>query len=285
VTKRRELERQDAALEEIMGIMSAMKNLALLETHKLARYLATQRRVVESLEAAAKDFLSFHPELLETPGYRGAMFVLIGSERGFCGDYNGAVRRALEARLQGAEAGEVILLPVGYRLASRLGDDPRVAARLDGAGIVEEIEPVLLNLVRTLGELQRERGPLRPVVVHHRAGRADVQVTALDPFSQPMLAASRHAVAPQLYLAPNALMAGMLDQYLYASLFELFYTALMAENELRIQHMEGAVRRLEQECRRLELQSNALRQEEITEEIEVIMLSAETMALAGSAEV
>jgi len=285
VTKRRELERQDAALEEIMGIMGAMKNLALLETHKLARYLATQRRVVESLEAAAEDFLSFHPEFLETPGYRGTVFVLIGSERGFCGDYNGAVRRALEARLKPDEAGEVILLPVGYRLASRLGDDPRVATRLDGAGIVEEIEPVLLNLVRTLGKLQRERGPLRPVVFHHRAGRADVQVTALDPFSRPIVATSRHAVAPQLYLAPNALMVGMLDQYLYASLFELFYSALMAENELRIQHMEGAIRRLEQECRRLELQSNALRQEEITEEIEVIMLSAETMAVAGPAKV
>ena len=52
----------------------------------------------------------------------------------------------------------------------------------------------------------------------------------------------------------------------------------MAENQLRMQHMDSAVRRLEKTSAELVHKRNILRQEEITEEIEVIMLSVEALA-------
>jgi F-type H+-transporting ATPase subunit gamma len=280
MTQRRELEQRHTALGEIMNIMNAMKNLALLETRKLGRFLATQRRVVESLEAAAGDFRCFHPGLLEAPAYRGTVYVLIGSERGFCGDYNKALLRALAARPMHGDGGEVVLLPVGYRLTTKLAGDPRVAAHLDGAGVVDEVESVLVRLVETLNGVQRERGPLRPLVMHHRAGGGEVHVTPLDPFERPTPPARPFTVAPRLYLAPETFLAGLLEQYLFASLYELFYSALMAENERRVRHMDGAVRQLEKQSARLKLRRNALRQEEITEEIEIIMLSVQATTRA-----
>ena len=60
--KRREVQQRLAALNEIDGIMVAMKNLALLETHRLAGFIDTQRRAVTSIEAAAADFLAFYPQ-------------------------------------------------------------------------------------------------------------------------------------------------------------------------------------------------------------------------------
>jgi F-type H+-transporting ATPase subunit gamma len=45
----------------------------------------------------------------------------------------------------------------------------------------------------------------------------------------------------------------------------------MAENQHRMRHMDGAVRRLEQTSSELLGRCNILRQEEITEEMEVIM--------------
>ena len=48
----------------------------------------------------------------------------------------------------------------------------------------------------------------------------------------------------------------------------------MAENHRRAQHLEGAIRHLDEESGELKRRSNALRQEEIIEEIEVILLSA-----------
>mgnify|MGYP001317724750 FL=1 len=45
--------------------------------------------------------------------------------------------------------------------------------------------------------------------------------------------------------------------------------------------MDRALQRLEEETGKLRLDCNRRRQEEITEEIEVILLSAEMMGLAG----
>jgi F-type H+-transporting ATPase subunit gamma len=48
----------------------------------------------------------------------------------------------------------------------------------------------------------------------------------------------------------------------------------MAENQRRVQHLEGAVDHLDERAAELTRQVNARRQEEIIEEIEVILLNA-----------
>ena len=59
-----------------------------------------------------------------------------------------------------------------------------------------------------------------------------------------------------------------------AALHEMLYSSLMAENHHRVAHLEGAVRHLDSEATKLAHRCNTLRQEEIIEEIEVILLSA-----------
>ena len=58
MSKRREVQKRLSMLGEIEGIMVAMKNLALLEAHKLETFVATQRRAVTSIETAAQDLAS-----------------------------------------------------------------------------------------------------------------------------------------------------------------------------------------------------------------------------------
>ena len=58
---------------------------------------------------------------------------------------------------------------------------------------------------------------------------------------------------------------------------DVFYSSLMAENRRRLQHMEGAMQRMEERAGDLQRKYNLLRQEEITEEIEVIMLSSDAL--------
>ncbi|MBX3318973.1 MAG: F0F1 ATP synthase subunit gamma, partial [Nitrospira sp.] len=61
--------------------------------------------------------------------------------------------------------------------------------------------------------------------------------------------------------------------YLFSILHEIFYSALMAESRARLAHLEAALRRLEGNRAEMLRKRNLLRQEEITEEIEVLMLS------------
>ena len=80
-----------------------------------------------------------------------------------------------------------------------------------------------------------------------------------------------------LNLPPATCLAELIDHYLFAALHEIVYVSLMAENIQRVRHLEGAVRHLDDKSATLQHQSNALRQEEIIEEIEVILLSAASL--------
>lgn len=276
MSRRREIEGKLRALGEIRDVLDAMKNLALMETRKLERFLATQQRVVESVDAALQDFASFHPPLLVGAEHAHEACLLVGSERGFCGDFNEAVLTAAEARLAGRSEGAA-LVTVGYKLSTKLATDPRVAARIDGATVAEEVEPVLTRLMQTLHALLVGPGPLRLTAFHHTPDGGGVRVQRLDPFGLGAGATRRFAVPPFLTLHPRVVLAETVKHYLDAHLHQLIYASLMAENVRRLQHMDGAIRHIEEESDRLGLRRNVLRQEEITEEIELILLTAESL--------
>jgi F-type H+-transporting ATPase subunit gamma len=277
VSKRRGVEQQLQAFGDIKDILGAMKNLALMEMRKLTQFLSTQRRVVETMESAGTDFLSFYPYLASEAVNARNVYLVIGSERGFCGDFNETMRSALETYLEGVSPEEVWVIAVGYRLSAKLADAPRVVARIAGASVVEEVGSVLTRLIETLDVLHDRDAPVRPRCLTE-AEEAGVRISVLEPFKR--LEHKRvppYAYPPLLNLTPPRALTGLADQYLFAKLHELFYSSLMAENLQRLQHMENAIRRIEQESAELLLRRNMLRQEEITEEIEVLMLSAEAL--------
>ncbi len=273
--KRREVQNRLSMLDEIDGIMVAMKNLALLEAHKLAAFLATQRRAVTGIETAAQDFLSFYPQTLaRTEGARHLLLV-IGSERGFCGDFNETLLQpiALAARREGT-----LLVAVGRRLAAKLQDDTRIAAFVEGPSVAEEVQATLVRLAKVLGELQqRPEVAWRLSALYHDDESGEPRTRQLLPLAAPT-GKNVHSHAPLLNLEPARFQSQLTDQYFYAALHEVFYASLMAENRKRLEHMDNAIRRLEKDEAKLRLRYNALRQEEIIEEIEIIMLSAEALS-------
>lgn len=268
---RHEIQGRIRALCEIREVMSAMKNLSLMETRKLRGFLAAQQRVVGTLEAAMADFLAHQEEaapaaLPDPPG----VYVLIGSERGLCGDLNGEVARAFEREraAQGGPAPQVVL--VGARLAARL-PAAGAAAVLPGASVAEEVQQVLARLVDALRGRLSAPGAL--VVIHKDALEHRLEVRVRRPLA-PVAAAPRRSSPPRLMLPPAAFFGALLEEHLFASLHESLYGSLMAEHQHRAAHLEGAVQRLERRAEELARRKDALRKEEITEEIELIMLSA-----------
>lgn len=271
MTKRRDLEHHRDSLEEIGEILASMKTLAYMETRKLSRFLTAQQQVVVSISDVASDFLSFHPGL--PAGLRDAtpVFLVIGSERGFCGDFNRLIVRRLSEAIDDRAGSQIVT--VGHKLRSLLADDESVAASLDGASVVEEVPAVLQSLIDALSSLQSDMAGLSLFGIYH--DEHEVAVTSLlPPFARPSERDTRHAFPPILNVAPQDFFRDLVDHYLFAALNNMLYTSLMAENQLRVSHLEGAVRHLEQKSGELTRKCRALRQEEIVEEIEVILLSA-----------
>jgi F-type H+-transporting ATPase subunit gamma len=275
MTRRQDLEHQRHSLGEIREIMNSMKTLAFMETRKLTRFLNTQHAVVMSIEEAAADFLSFHPDTLPEADETCRVYILIGTERGFCGDFNQALLRQLDVALDTQHpAAEPFLIAIGHKMHGLLEKDTRVAALIDGASVVEEVSVVLNQMVDELSSLQKRHGMLTVYGLYHGSGEGIVMQKLLPSFQQHMHQPPRFAHPPLLNLSPAEFFIELSEQYLFAALHEMLYTSLMAENHKRVAHLEGAVKHLDDESAELARQCNALRQEEIIEEIEVILLSA-----------
>lgn len=269
-----ELSQRFSRLKEISGIMTAMKSLSLVETHKLARFIGHQRRMLSNIEAAAADFLHFFP-VAATGEKQPTILLLIGSERGFCGNFNERVFAALEDLPQWETAPTLLL--VGHRLGTKLEAHPRVVARLDGATVTEDVPTVLNRLMDALHEASRQisgDGATLYSLAHDADGEPTLRrLLPLEPPQPPHL-----THPPRLQLAPTEFFAELLDQYLLAVLYGLLYESLAAENRQRLAHMEHALDRLDETVAHLALKRNALRQEKIVEEIEVILSSEQAFA-------
>jgi F-type H+-transporting ATPase subunit gamma len=277
MSERRTLETHRRSLGEIREIVSSMKSLAYIETRRLARRLAAQRAVLATVTAAGNEVLAYHPSAALQPSRDGPLecVVVVGSERGFCGDLNHALVRYIDA-LPPAEHGRARrLIAVGHKLCSLLDGDVRVVASVDGPGSVEEVGAALNRIVAALDRLEPARGVTTLAAVYHASRDEIVARTLLPAFQSDGQASAPKGIAPVLNLEPDSLLLELTDQHLFAALHEILFAALAAENHRRIEHLEGAVRHLDDRVSRLGRRLNALRQEEIIEEIEVILLSAE----------
>jgi F-type H+-transporting ATPase subunit gamma len=276
LTRRHQLAGQLEGYREVRSILSAMKNIALMELRALAGLVEHQRRAMATIERAAADFLGFYP-LPAGPAPATTVCIVVGSERGFCGEFN----EALEAEARAARGRGEQLLAVGARLGERLGAaDP--ASVLTGANVAEELPQVLERVAARLVAIQRgsPAGPLRVKAVHQNPDGSGPETRIIAPLPLPQRAPRIRAYAPRLTLAPPEFFAGLLELALLLALQEAFSVSLIAENHRRLEHMEGALRRLDEITARLARRMNASRQEEITQEIELIMLSAEALVAA-----
>lgn len=274
MSRRALLEQRLRRLGEISGIMTAMKTMALIETRKYVRFMEHQLRLVDSIEAAAADFLGFHPGLQggqPATAEASHIVILIGSERGFCGDFN----ETLSAALAPTGDGEPRLIVVGRRLGGKLEAHPRRLHTLAGANVAEEVPAVLDALIDVLRGLSASPEPWsRLSVLAHEPAGGVIQQTLL-PMAPPT--APPTGFPPRLNLEPARFFSDLTGHYLAAKLPALFYGSLMAENRRRLEHMETALNRMQTRMDEIVRTRNTLRQEDITEQIEIILLSAESM--------
>ena len=280
MTQRRDLQRHRHLLDETRNIKNSKKTLAYMETRKLARFLDAQSAVVTHIEAMATDFLGFYPETLPQTDELTQVYLLLGSERGFCGEFNETLLAQAESHIHNNSIGTPRLIVAGRKLCDRLQRDQRVVAFIDGANVVEEIERTLVEIINHLLGLRTQDGTMALIVLYHEPEREEIAVTQILPPFEPF----REAIAvfadpPLLNLQPELFLAELIDHYLFAALHQILYVSLVAENQRRVQHLEGAIRHMEEKSAALLHRCNVLRQEEIIEEIEVILLSESSCSL------
>ena len=271
MSQRRNIARKLARYEDVRSMLSAMKNLALTEIHRLGQGLDRQKRVMATVERVASDFASFYDLPL---AQSGGITIVIGSERGFCGEFNAElVAPALEAQ----ERGEKILL-VGNRLAERFVEEGGVES-LPGAVVAEEIPQVLEAVAGWLEKAQQAEPALSTTVrvLYQDEAEGGPHLKTLAPLPVPDRLTEIPANKPLLNLSAPEFTALLGEQALLLALEGTFMLSLVTENRRRLEHMEQALHRLGQTTKDLTKRMNMARQGEIIQEIETIMLGAEAL--------
>jgi F-type H+-transporting ATPase subunit gamma len=274
MSQRRQLQQRLAGQAEIGEILTSMKNLAYMETRKLNRLLPSQHRVVSQIEAIAEDFLAFHPGLLPVVETSQHIYLVIGSRRGLCGDFNARLVHELQVELSQREDRHDLIIAVGQKLCQRLMGLPTCRVELAGSDVTEEIPQVMQGIVRELDLQPRQAMDALVVFYHSDPNQPPRRRQLLPPFITASNGAPAAGFPPLLYLEPEKFLLGLTEQYLYAVLHAVLYQSLAAENEQRIRHLDGAIHHLEERAAELQRRIRGLRQEEIIEEIEVILLNA-----------
>jgi F-type H+-transporting ATPase subunit gamma len=273
MTHRHDVEIHRKKLGEIRDIMNSMKTLAYMETRKLSRYQQAQQAVLATVQRASADLLRFYPEIAGDSDEQCHLCVLIGTERGFCGDFNQSLVRELH-RLQGQQQERPVqVIAIGRKLYTLLEDDPRLRAKITGASVVEEVGTLISEIVHQIMSAQTESKNTRVTCLFHNGEQHTINRQLIPPFQSLDDFEPEHTHPPLINLPEQQLLSELAQYYLFAALHDMMYTSLMAENTKRVSHLEGAVKHLDEEADKLSKRSNALRQEEIIEEIEVILLN------------
>lgn len=264
------------SLEEIKEIISAMKNLSILEINRVSRYLSHQKKIVEMIETSAKDFFSFYhvssplfskekPEHGGQSEKKGEVYIAIGSERGFCGGFNDSVANAV---LEMGESAPIIA--IGRKLHDRLEDYIGEKELIDGAESIEEIDSVLSRLIHILAKF----AGFKWVLIYNEEIESRFVLRTIRPYELIARVGRVDYPAPPLINGdPGQTFIQLLDQYVFALLYSAFFISYMAENRQRLNHMDGVESRIKKRLDRYYVKLNNLRQEDITEEIEVILLN------------
>ena len=275
MTRLREVTQHLTTLGEIREIMNAMKNLATIESRKLDRVLESQRVIVDDIDNMAADFTDHFPFDLTFSKDRH-LYILIGAERGFSGSFNHQLQQHYRDLLQQTPDTIAITIAVGRKFATTFESASQPTVLLDGASAQEELSHVLNQLVSQIELIQNQYGAIRCTVLRHDQLKRDILAQPLlPPFQQTPTAHSPASYPPQLTLSPPQFLSDLIQQYLYAHLYSALSASLLAENEYRVAHLEGAIRHLDERSVELGRLRRSLRQEEIIEEIEVILLNTE----------
>jgi F-type H+-transporting ATPase subunit gamma len=272
------IRRRLKTLGEISEILDSMRTLAVIEARRLSRAVDCQRDLVEALKRMAAELLRHFPWLQPDSMAVDEAYLVLGSERGFCGDFNARLRWALEQRLKTGNRRAPPIIAVGTKLATELAAlDAPVFCQLPGPLTAEESGELLPNLAASIQQLLASHGMPHLIVLHHADETGTITETPLTPPFRGLPPAQERGHPPLLYESPEILFHRLTEHYLFAALRWFLDRSLLAEHQYRIRHLDGATRRIGDTMAALRTTSNRMRQEEITEELEVILLGAEAL--------
>lgn len=261
------------SVRQLAAVISAMRGIAAARSREARAQLDGIRAYARTIADAIGHVLALLPESARSRPVRqqadGHAIIALCAEQGFAGTFNERVLDVVESLVTGAGPAELLLLgDRGLMVAEERGlvcdwSAPMIAHTGQAASLAGRIVEELYRRLET--------GRVRRVSVVHAmpvpSAAIDVVEKVLVPFDFGRFPLPRKAAMPLITLPPDALLAGLAEEYVFAELCEAVMLSFAAENEARMRAMIAARANVENTLDGLTARSRQLRQEEITSEI------------------
>ncbi|MBI1304658.1 MAG: ATP synthase F1 subunit gamma [Phycisphaera sp.] len=281
----RELKKRMVAVRTIQRITKTMQMIATAKfTAALARAKATRpytdriRGLVGEVAAAAGDDFS-HP-LMNAPEApaRRELVLVITSDRGLCGAYNGNVLRRANGAIKALKSSgkEVVLETVGKKAVAYFRFAKVDIAERHTFGDKPEFKQVKALAERLMAEFSEGRYDAVHVAYMRFVSNARQvpEVMQLLPLAAP--AASSGGASSNYEFSPSGaeLLADLLPKSVEVSLFQAFNDAAVSEHVMRMVSMKAATDNAGALGRTIRRNFNRARQARITTELTEIVSGA-----------
>jgi F-type H+-transporting ATPase subunit gamma len=273
-----QLRRRIEAFDDLAGIVRTMKSLAAVGVRQYERAVQSLAVYYRTVELGLHVVLRDVPP--QSPGHepRELAAVVFGSDHGLCGRFNEDMADYVRERLEeAAGAGETPrLLAVGARVASRLESAGLpVEEEMPVPGSAERITDTVRRILLKVDAWRSQGGSQRLYLFHNRPLSGSryhptgVQVLPVDVHRFHRLEEERwpSRSLPMYTMERDRLLAALLRQYFFVSIFRASAESLAAENASRLAAMQAAEKNLADRHEELVGALRRQRQDAITAEL------------------
>lgn len=288
------LSRRTATLTSIRGIVHTMKTMSAINAVPYEHAARSVESYHQTVLSGLRAFVAkTGPIAMPAAASAERILVVFGSDHGLCGNYNEVL--AVTARTEASRVdGGARVLCVGARMNDALSDQglsPEVTllppasadgigrlasdlvTRLDeiGGGDVHNRIAVTLVFTRRAGKGQREPvvSPLLPL--------------APSLLSDPGRVGWQSRSLPDYTMRAMPLLAALLRNHIFASVFHASAEAMVTENAARLALMQQAEQAVDDRLEEVGGQFRLVRQDEITSELMDIIIGFEALKKKSSA--
>lgn len=284
------LSRKIRTVEDLQSVVRTMKAMAAVNIRQYEKAVESLAEYMRSVEMGLQVLLRQIPEALaaarvEQAGRLGA--IVFGSDQGMCGQLNDQiVSYALDKMEQsGIRQKNRSLLAVGLRAAGRLEDAAQPVKEVFSVpGSTSGITPLVQEMLMIIEEWHVQEIERVWLFFCEHPGGAAYRPSAfrLLPVDADWLRNLRarkwpSRVLPAFTMTWDRLLARLIRQYLFVSIYRAFAESLASENASRLASMQGAEKNIEERLAELNRHFHQQRQMAITGELLDIMAGFEAL--------
>jgi len=278
----RTLRRRLESVENLLDVVTSMRDMAAAYVNKAENTLEATRPYASTVDDALVEVLG-HPsvEPLEPSPEAGTYVVVFGGDQGLAGRYNERVAGAVSELAEELE-GPRDFTVVGSRVAGlmRLRGIP-VLLEAGSPGSLHAIESTVTELAASVFDSYRRSGSETMLFLYSEyeaVGRFQVRTRRILPPEQIRFSSATGPgppYGPLLPGDPRELLAPLLEEYFFISLYRTLLESLASENGARLEAMTRASDRIEDRLDEIRKHYHSARQEHITSELIEVVAGAE----------